>query len=80
MTDAIETSGRRRRTVLTLDPTAAEALADLAGARYAGMRSRAADACIAVGVAVLADVSTHGIADPLAALDAWCSARGDPAE
>lgn len=79
MTEATP-KGRRVRTVLTIDPTAAAALADLADARYAGMRSRACDACVAVGAAVLADVSTHGIADPLAALDAWCRSRGDPAE
>lgn len=75
------TSGRRRvRTVLSLDATAAAALADLADARYAGLRSRACDAVIAIGAHVLGDRVTHGIADPLAALDAWCAARGDPAD
>lgn len=79
MTEA--TTGRqRRRVVLSLDPQAAATLADLAEARYAGLRSRACDACVTIAAAVLADVSTHGIADPLAALDAWCRSRGDPAE
>lgn len=68
-----EETGGRVRLVASIDPTAEDALAELARVRFGGVKSRALDWCIALGAAVLADPATLGAADPLAALAVYCS-------
>lgn len=75
---ARDTGGRvRRRFVVSIDPAADDALSELARVRFGGVKSRAADWCLLIGAAVLADPATLGAADPAAALAVFCSGDDD---
>jgi len=71
---------QRPRLIVTIDPAAGDALDALAAARFGGVKSRAVDACLLIGAAVLNNPATWGMVDPLESLAAHCAGQDDGGE